>query len=67
MNEVVESSEELVNSKHGHPVSRLVPCRRKPKLVYGRNRDNVRITGDIVSPMPAEWFDKPEGADESLF
>ena len=67
MDEVAESGEELVITKHGRPVSRLVPYRRKPKLVYGRNRDNIRITGDIVSPMPAEWFDKPDDVDENLF
>ena len=34
--------------------------------VFGRNRDSIRIIGDIVSPMPREWFD-PEDADQDLF
>ena len=28
-------------------------------MVFGRNRDKIRIPGDIVSPMPAEWFEDP--------
>ena len=67
MDEVAESGQELVITKHGRPVSRLVPYREKPKLVFGRNRENIRITGDIASPMPSEWFDKPPDGDEDLF
>ena len=67
MDEVAESGQELVITKHGRPVSRLVPYRKKSKLVYGRNRENIEIIGDVVSAMPPEWFDKPEDADEHLF
>ena len=57
MDEVAETGEEIIITKHGHPVSRLAPYREKPKLSFGRNRDNIRILGDIVSPMPAVWYD----------
>ena len=67
MDEVAESGEELVIARHGRAASRPGPHIRKPKLTFGRNRDNVGITGDIVSSMPAEWFDKPDGVDENLF
>lgn len=67
MDEVVESGRELVIAKQGRPVSGSARYGEKPKLVFGRNRDNIRITGDIVSPMPAEWFDTPEEGDEDLF
>ena len=57
MDEVAESGEEIVITKNGKPVSKLTPYRERPKLIFGRNRDNIRITGDIVSPMPVEWYD----------
>ena len=67
MDEVAASGEELVITKHGRPVSRLVPYRDKPRMPFGRNRENIHITGDIVSPMPAEWFDESPGHGEDLF
>jgi prevent-host-death family protein len=67
MDEVAESGEEIVITKNGRPVSRLVPYREEPKLAFGRNRDNIRIVGDIVEPMPAEWFDAADDSEEELF
>ncbi len=66
LDEVAESGEELVITKNGRPVSRLVPY-REPRLAFGRNRDNIRILGDIVSPMPPEWYEDSEDADKDLF
>ena len=66
MDEVAESGEEIVITKNGKPVSRLTPYHERPKLGFGRNQDKIRITGDIVSPMPAEWYDH-DGEREGLF
>ena len=66
MDEVAESGEEIVITKNGKPVSKLTPYRHEPNLLFGRNRDNIRILGDIVSPMPAEWYDH-EGERGDLF
>ena len=63
MDEVAERGEEIIITKNGRPVAKLAPYRRKPKMSFGRNRDNIRILGDIVSPMPAEWFEKPYEED----
>ncbi len=65
MDEVAETGQEIVITKNGKPVSRLAPYREKPRLAFGRYRNEIRIRGDIVSPMPAEWFDDPD--DENLF
>lgn len=27
----------------------------------------IRILGDIVAPMPAEWFEKSDNSDKDLF
>ena len=63
MDEVAEHGEEIVITKNGRPVARLAPYRRKSKMPFGRNRENIRILGDIVSPMPAEWFEKHDEED----
>ncbi|MDE0680660.1 MAG: type II toxin-antitoxin system prevent-host-death family antitoxin [Gammaproteobacteria bacterium] len=67
MDEVAESGEEIVITKNGLPVSRLTPYRRKSQMTFGRNRDNIRILGDIVEPMPAEWFEDTDHSGEALF
>ena len=67
MDEIAESGEEIVITKNGRPVSRLLPYREKTRMAFGRNRDNIRILGDIVEPMPAEWFEAADDSEEDLF
>ena len=55
MDEVNETGAEIIITKHGRPVSRLVPAERSAPEMWGRYREQVRIAGDIVSPaVPAE-------------
>ena len=67
MDEVAESGEEIVITKNGKPVAKLAPHRERPKAPFGRDRDKIKILGDIVSPMPAEWFENPQDSEEGLF
>ncbi len=67
MDEVAESGEEIVITKNGRTVSRLTPYRAKSQMTFGRNRDNIRILGDILEPMPAEWFENANYPEENLF
>ncbi len=67
MDEVAESGEEIVITKHGRPVSRLTPYREKPKSLFGRGKGMIEIHGDIVEPMPAEWFEDADKSAEELF
>ena len=67
MDEVAESGEEVVITKYGRPVSRLMPYREKPKSLFGRGKGMIEIHGDIVSPMPEEWFQDTEDSSEDLF
>lgn len=67
MDEVAESGEEIVITKNGRPVSRLTPYRGKSQMTFGRNRSHIRILGDIVEPMPAEWFEDADDPEENLF
>lgn len=55
MDEVAESGEELVITKNGRPVSRLVPYREKRGAPFGRDRDIILIHGDIGEPIDVEW------------
>ena len=55
MDEVAESGEEIVITKHGRPVSRLAPYREKPQSWFGRDRDIIEIHGDIDEPLDVEW------------
>lgn len=67
MDEVAESGEEVIITKHGRPVSKLTPFRERPKSLFGRGKGTIEIHGDIVKPMPAEWFAATDPADEELF
>ena len=69
LRELAETGGEIVVTINGRPVSRLVPYRdktgsendgtKRPKPFYGMYRDKIEILGDIVSPMPPEWFTDP--------
>ena len=52
MDEVADSGTEIVITKNGRPVSRLVPYREKN---FGRDRDKIRILGDIIEPIGVTW------------
>ncbi len=56
--EVNETGQEILITKHGEPFARLVPARNSAPPMFGRYRDSIRITGDILSPaVPAEEWD----------
>ena len=55
MDEVADSGVEIVITKNGHPVSRLVPYRKKPKSLLGIDRGKLEILGDIDEPLGVEW------------
>lgn len=68
MDDVAESGEEIIITKNGKPVAKLTPyskrkeitARKKPESMYGIDRGKLQILGDIVSPMPPEWFAVPD-------
>ena len=55
MDEVAATGEEIVITKKGRPVSKLMPYREKPKTLFGIDRDKIVILGDIVEPIDVEW------------
>jgi prevent-host-death family protein len=56
LDEVAERRTELVITKRGRPVARLVPMDEaaEPDL-FGCLRGAITVTGDILSPIEDEW------------
>ena len=55
MDEVAESGEPVVITKHGTPVAELVPAKKRPKTLFGALKGTGAILGDIISPIEDEW------------
>ena len=55
MDEVAETGEEIVITKHGKPTARLVAYRAAPKSWFGADHGKIEILGDIVSPIDVQW------------
>ena len=56
MDEVAKTGETVVVTKNGKPVAKLVPhAQKKPKEIFGFMKGELKITGDIMSPLDVEW------------
>ena len=55
MDEVAQTGDEIIITKNSQPVAKLAPYRERPKSWFGRDRDKLRILGDIISPIDVEW------------
>ncbi len=49
IDEVNETGEEIVITRHGKPVARLIPAKKPVPEMWGRYREQVHIVGDIMS------------------
>jgi prevent-host-death family protein len=49
LEEVAQHRLEIVITKRGKPIARLVPIDQEPPAVFGRLKGSARITGDILS------------------
>ena len=54
MDEVARSGEEIVITKNGRPVSRLVPFRDNPTSLFGTDKGRIEILADIITPVNVE-------------
>lgn len=57
IDEVAADGGEIVITKNGAPICRLVPYREPAASFFGAEKGRIKILGDIVSPMPAKWFE----------
>jgi len=56
MDEVNQTGKEIVITKNGKPVSKLVAIKKaRVKTLYGAHRGDITICGDIVGPVDVEW------------
>jgi prevent-host-death family protein len=57
IDEVNQTGDTLVITKHGKPVAELRPATKaKPRSIIGFMEGKIRITGDIISPLDdVEW------------
>jgi len=56
MDKVNDYHEEIVITKHGNPVAKLVPFKQKaPKSIFGFMKDSVKINGNIIEPIEEQW------------
>lgn len=58
MDEVQAKREEVLITKHGKPVAKLVPVDSDTDDIFGLFAGKVHITGDIISPaVPLEEWE----------
>jgi prevent-host-death family protein len=55
LDEVQKHRTEIVITKYGKAVAKLVPIEDSPGTVFGRMKGSVTFMGDIVSPVDDEW------------
>ncbi|MCP5113273.1 MAG: type II toxin-antitoxin system Phd/YefM family antitoxin [bacterium] len=56
MDEVRDRRKEIIITKRGKPVAKLVPLdNEEVPEIFGRMKGTVTILGDIVGPTGEEW------------
>ncbi len=55
MDLVNESGEEIIITKNGKPVSRLVPYRKNPDTLFGLHKEKVKSKDDLLAPIDEQW------------
>jgi prevent-host-death family protein len=55
MDKVQQERGEVVVTKYGRPVAKLVPYEEEPADIFGWLRGTVTYYGDIISPLDEVW------------
>lgn len=55
MDTVEQTHQEIIITKHGKAVAKLVPAESGPVAVFGRMKDSAVVVGDIISPIDEKW------------
>lgn len=60
MDQVSQSGEPVVITKHGKPVVKLVPAEKQVDEIFNYMAGKVKVVGDIVGPItpPEDWQNK---------
>ena len=51
MDQVLETGESVLITKHGKPVAKLVPAQNNADDIFGYMAGKVKVVGDIVGPV----------------
>jgi len=55
LDEVHQTRKEIIITKRGRPVAKLLPIESEMPSVFGRMKGTGRILGDIVAPTGEKW------------
>lgn len=67
MDEVEESGVEVVITKRGRPVARLVPMGEAvPRDILGCMRGTVQVLGDLTAPLEEPWEADQQSSTSSI-
>ena len=55
MDQVRRTRREVVITKRGKPVAKLVPVDEKPASLWGSMKGSATLLGDIVAPTGERW------------
>jgi len=56
MDQVHMYHNEVIITKHGKPVAKLIPYSETPeKSIFGYMKNSVQITGDMIEPINEQW------------
>jgi prevent-host-death family protein len=56
MDDIKDNHEEVIITKEGKPVAKLVPIEVKSVgSSFGFMKNSVKINGDIINPIDEEW------------
>jgi prevent-host-death family protein len=55
LDEVQRERKEILITKRGKPVARLVPVEKTVPEIFGRMKGSIEILGDIVAPIGEIW------------
>lgn len=55
MEEVNQTGEEIVITKNGKPISKLVPYRSRPQSLFGLHGGKIHSHDDLIEPVDGKW------------
>lgn len=55
MDEVNRLHQEVVITKYGKPVAKLVPYTPSKPSLFGKFKDQIQVNGDITASLEEEW------------
>jgi len=55
LDEVHRSRKEIIITKRGRPVARLLPPEEEPPALFGRMKGSADIRGDLVASVGEKW------------